>query len=96
MAGLGFWWTDESAPPLEDWRRYREVLAGSMYGPDFQTVDGAFHRVAPISNAGGEPDSRRLTSRMRRGKPAISSEMLVASSCSGALVAGSMRPWRAS
>ena len=48
MAAMQFWWSDEAAPPLEDWRRYREALSGAMHGPDFQTVDGAFHRVANL------------------------------------------------
>lgn len=48
MAALGVWWSDESAPPLDEWRRYREALAASIYGPDFQTVDGAFHRAADL------------------------------------------------
>jgi hypothetical protein len=48
MVGIGVWWSDETAPPLDDWRRYREALAGTMNGSDFQTVDGAFHRVADL------------------------------------------------
>lgn len=48
FVGLAYWWSDESAPPLEDWRRYREALADKMSGRDFQTVDGAFHRVADL------------------------------------------------
>jgi hypothetical protein len=27
MAALGVWWSDDSAPPLDDWRRYRESAA---------------------------------------------------------------------
>jgi hypothetical protein len=50
---LEYWWSDEMKPPLEGWHRYREELAGAMYGPAFQTVDGAFYRVA------GLEDSRR-------------------------------------
>jgi hypothetical protein len=41
-------WVSESAPPLEGWRRHREALAGAMDGPAFQTVDGAFYRVAGL------------------------------------------------
>src|SRR2546426_1230893 len=48
MVALKVWWDEDSAPELRDWKRYREALAGSMYGPDFQTVDGAFHRVADL------------------------------------------------
>jgi len=48
MAGMEFWWSDEAAPTLDGWRRYREDLAGAMPGPDFQTVDGAFYRVAGL------------------------------------------------
>jgi hypothetical protein len=48
MGAMEFWWSEEAAPPLDDWRRYREALASAMWGPDFQTVDGAFHRVANL------------------------------------------------
>jgi hypothetical protein len=41
-------WGPASAPPLDGWRRHREALAGAMDGPAFQTVDGAFYRVAKL------------------------------------------------
>jgi hypothetical protein len=42
------WWSEDSAPPLSDWRRYREALAGAMEGTTFITVDGAFQRVSDL------------------------------------------------
>jgi hypothetical protein len=61
MAALEFWWSDEAAPPLEDWRHLRQALAGSLSGPDFQTVDGAFYRVAGLETwrkAGLKPEDQ--------------------------------------
>jgi hypothetical protein len=51
LRDLEYWWSDEMKPPLDGWQRYREQLAGAMYGPDFQTVDGAFYRVAGLEDA---------------------------------------------
>jgi hypothetical protein len=48
LRDIEFWWAEEVKPPLEDWRRFREPLAGAMWGPDFQTVDGAFTRIADL------------------------------------------------
>jgi hypothetical protein len=48
LRDIEYWWAEEAKPPLEDWRRYREALAGAMHGPDFQTVDGAFTRIAEL------------------------------------------------
>jgi len=41
-------WGGPNKPPLEGWRHHREALAGAMDGPAFQTVDGAFYRVANL------------------------------------------------
>jgi hypothetical protein len=35
-------------PALDGWSKHREALAGAMDGPAFQTVDGAFYRVAKL------------------------------------------------
>lgn len=58
LRDLEYWWAEEVKPRLEDWYRYREALAGGMWGPDFQTVDGAFTRIAELERwrvAGMEP-----------------------------------------
>jgi hypothetical protein len=47
-AAQGIWWDKATAPPLDGWRQHRAALAGAMDGPAFQTVDGAFQRVANI------------------------------------------------
>lgn len=47
-AAEGIWWQKANAPSLDGWRRYREALAGAMDGPAFQSVDGAFQRIANI------------------------------------------------
>jgi hypothetical protein len=41
-------WGDKNAPPLDGWRQYRESLADAMEGAAFQTVDGAFYRIAQL------------------------------------------------
>jgi hypothetical protein len=41
-------WGPPNKPPLAGWRHHREALAGAMEGPAFQTVDGAFYRVANL------------------------------------------------
>jgi hypothetical protein len=41
-------WYPASLPALDGWRKHREALAGAMDGPAFQTVDGAFYRVAKL------------------------------------------------
>jgi hypothetical protein len=48
MAALGVWWNEMAAPPVSDWKQYREALAGRLGSHDFQTVDGAFHRAANL------------------------------------------------
>jgi hypothetical protein len=59
LRDIEYWWADEVKPRLDEGYRYREALAGAMWGPDFQTVDGAFTRIAELERwrlAGMKPE----------------------------------------
>jgi hypothetical protein len=68
LRDIEYWWGEEVKPRLDDWYRYREALAGGMWGPDFQTVDGAFTRSRSLS-AGVWLGWRPSTWSLRLGKP---------------------------
>jgi hypothetical protein len=48
LVEIEVWWSDDLAPPLDDWRSRRAALAGAMDGEAWTTVDGAFTQLADL------------------------------------------------
>jgi hypothetical protein len=69
MVRRGQWWSDESAPTTANWHRYREALAGAIWGPGFVWVDGAFFAVDALERS--RRDGVEAKDRAGAGRDAI-------------------------
>lgn len=84
-------------PPLDDWRRLREALAALMWRPDFQTMDGAFTRIAELERwrqADAEPGDMTDEARLAAGQAEKATGLLLRHAFSRREYRAASRRWR--